>query len=243
MSDWRRRLYDRYVSSEQGGMSASSGYRSEAPFLSHIIAQHVPADRNIRILDLGCGAGGMIYWLKKAGYLNTSGVNSSPEMVEAAAKAGVENVKLGDLQFELKRVIDNSIDVVIVIDVLEHMDRKSLFEVCEDIFRVLKPCGRIVVHVPNAEGIFGSRIRYGDLTHELAFTSSSIRQLLKTIGFNQIQCYEDKPIPHGLRSGIRYLLWEIGTIPFRVLYTAETGTVKCILSQNLLAIAMVPNRK
>ena len=68
-------------------MSSSRDYRPEAPFLNHIIARDIPADRNIRILDLGCGAGGMIFWLKKAGYLNISGV--APEMVAAAAKAGV----------------------------------------------------------------------------------------------------------------------------------------------------------
>ena len=168
MSGWRRRLYDGYVSSEQGGMSSSRGYRPEAPFLNHIIARDIPADRNISILDLGCGAGGMIFWLKKAGYLNISGVNSSPEMVAAAAKAGVIEVDLGDLQVKLKTTADNSVDVVIVMDVLEHMDREVLFEICDDIFRVLRPGGRIVAHVPNAEGIFGSYIRYGDLTHELA---------------------------------------------------------------------------
>lgn len=240
MSDWRRRLYDRYVSSEQGGMSSSNGYRSEAPFINHIIARHVPVDRNIRILDLGCGAGGMIYWLKKAGYVNVSGVDASPEMVDAAVKAGIKEVKLGDLQTELKMSVDNSVDVIIVMDVLEHMGREVLFEICDDIFRVLRPGGRIIAHVPNAEGIFGSRIRYGDLTHELAFTSYSIRQILGTIGFGEIKCYEDKPIPHGLKSSIRAFLWQLGTAGFRMLYVAETGTIDCILSQNLLATAIVP---
>jgi SAM-dependent methyltransferase len=237
MPDYRRRLYDRYISSGQGGMGSSNGYRSE---VNHIIKRHIPADRKIRILDLGCGAGGMIYWLKKAGYLNVSGVDFSPEMVAAALKAGVNEVKLGDLQSELKTAANNSLDVVLIMDVLEHMEREVLFEICDEIFRVLRPGGSIVAHVPNAEGIFGSRIRYGDLTHELAFTSSSIRQLFQTIGFCEVKCYEDKPIPNGLKSSIRAFLWYLGTAAFRVLYVAETGTFNCILSQGLLATAMVP---
>ncbi|WP_158271795.1 class I SAM-dependent DNA methyltransferase [Methylosinus sporium] len=240
MSDWRRRLYDHYVSSEQGGASSSSGYRSEAPFINHLIARHLPADRDIRILDLGCGAGGAIFWLKKAGYRNVAGVDSSPEMVAAAAKGGVHEVKLGDLREELKNTADNSVDLVIVIDVLEHMSRDVLFEACGDIFRVLRPGGHIIAHVPNAEGIFGSRSLYGDLTHELAFTSTSVRQLFLTIGFREIECYEDKPRPHNLKSGLRALVWQIGSTLFRALHAAETGSFDCILSQNLLAIAKAP---
>jgi 2-polyprenyl-3-methyl-5-hydroxy-6-metoxy-1,4-benzoquinol methylase len=240
MQDWRRRLYDRYVSSGQGGKSASSGYRSEAPFINKIIAWHIPADRGIRIIDLGCGAGGKLYWLKRAGYSNISGVDFSPEMVNAALGAGISEVRLGDLQTELSATANDSVDVVLVLDVLEHLERRVLFEVCDEIFRILKPGGRIVAHVPNAEGIFGSRVRYGDLTHELAFTSSSIRQLLQTIGFREVKCYEDRPIPHGVKSCIRAFLWYVGTMGFRAIYAVETGSFDCILSQNLLATAIVP---
>jgi len=154
MPDWRRRLYDGYVSSGQAGIDPASGYRSAAPYINNIIRRHVPLDRKTRILDLGCGAGGMIYWLKKAGYLSVSGVDSSAEMVSAAHKSGVSDVRLGDLQTELKTVGDNSIDVIFMMDVLEHMARDALFEICDEIFRVLRPGGRIILHVPNAQGIF-----------------------------------------------------------------------------------------
>ena len=74
MPDWRRRLYDSYVSSGQGGGDSSKGYRSGAPYINQLIQRHIPADRNISILDLGCGTGGVIYWLKRAGYENVSGM-------------------------------------------------------------------------------------------------------------------------------------------------------------------------
>jgi 2-polyprenyl-3-methyl-5-hydroxy-6-metoxy-1,4-benzoquinol methylase len=237
MQDWRRRLYDRYVSSGQGGQPASRG---ETLFIKKIIACHIPADRSIRILDLGCGAGGTLYWLKRAGYSNISGVDFSPEMVDAASGAGVSEARLGDLHTELSATANDSVDVVLVMDVLEHLERRILFEVCDEIFRILKPGGRIVTHVPNAEGIFGSRVRYGDLTHELAFTSSSMRQLLQTIGFREVKCYEDRPIPHGVKSCIRAFVWYVGTTGFRAIYAAETGRFDCILSQNLMATAIVP---
>jgi 2-polyprenyl-3-methyl-5-hydroxy-6-metoxy-1,4-benzoquinol methylase len=237
MSDWRQRFYAKYLSSGQG--HHANHYYTRAPYIINLIAHHVPVDRNTCILDLGCGAGDFIYWLKQRGYQNVVGVDVSAEMVAAAHNACLGEVKLGELLVELKAARSRSLDVVLAIDVLEHMNREELLEICDEIFRVLKPGGRIVAHVPNAAGIFGSAIRYGDLTHELAFTASSIRQLFKTAGFRDVRCYEDKPIPRGVKSFGRAVFWSIGTIGFRLLYAAETGTFDCILSRNLLATALV----
>ncbi|MFZ1748832.1 MAG: hypothetical protein WAU01_01515, partial [Saprospiraceae bacterium] len=80
-------------------------------------------------------------------------------------------------------------------------------------------------------------IRYGDLTHELAFTPKSIRQLLYAFGFNKIEIKEDIPIVHGLFSSIRYLLWYIFTLRYRIIYLVETGNFDIVLSQNMTIIA------
>jgi 2-polyprenyl-3-methyl-5-hydroxy-6-metoxy-1,4-benzoquinol methylase len=237
MSEWRQRLYARYLSSGQG--HDANSYYTRAPRIKDLINHHVPADRNTRILDLGCGAGAFIFWLEQRGYKNIVGIDVSEEMVAIAQKAGLGQVKLGEILPELRATRSRSLDVVLAIDVFEHMSREQLFEICDEVFRVLKPGGRIIAHVPNAGGIFGSAIRYGDLTHEVAFTASSIRQLFNTTGFRDVRCYEDKPIPHGVKSFGRAFIWFIGTIGFRLLYAAETGKFDCILSQNLLAVALV----
>lgn len=96
---------------------------------------------------------------------------------------------------------------------------------------------------PDAGGLFGAKVRHSDLTHESAFTSISIRQLLGACGFSDIRCFEgfeDRPVPHGAVSALRAVLWEIGSAPVRPLHAAETGSLGCILSQNLLAVATVP---
>jgi cyclopropane fatty-acyl-phospholipid synthase-like methyltransferase len=55
-------------------------------------------------------------------------------------------------------------------DVIEHLTRQELFDLLDSVYRVLAPGGVCLVHVPNAEGLYGMRIRYGDFTHELAFS-------------------------------------------------------------------------
>ncbi len=85
-------------------------------------------------------------------------------------------------------------------------------------------------------------VRYGDLTHEHAFTESSLRQIFRTLGFGDVRCFEDRPIVHGITSLARRVLWEAGSLPFRILFAAETGRTRVILSQNLSFVAQKRSR-
>lgn len=240
MSDWRQRLYDAYVSSGQAqlaGGEALNRYHMAGPSHRKTIADHMPADKSATIVDIGCGAGGFLYWLKQAGYTEISGYDLSPQMVEAAAAAGMSEVKLGEAKAVLASFPEGSLDVVVMMDVLEHLTREELFETGDLVYRALKPGGRFVAHVPNAEGIFGSRIRYADLTHELAFTRVSAGQYLSTVGFREVTCYEPRPIAKGLKSTVRLGLWVTMSAWYRLLHAAETGVFDVILSQNMLIVA------
>jgi hypothetical protein len=83
------------------------------------------------------------------------------------------------------------------------------------------------------------RVRYSDLTHGLSFTKRSAEQLFRVVGFSGIACHEDRPMAHGLTSLTRRFIWDVGTVPHRILLAAETGETDCILSQNML----IPARK
>lgn len=137
----------------------------------------------------------------------------------------------------LQSQTDESADVVILFDFLEHLGKQELFDLLDEVHRILRRGGHCVLHVPNGEGVFGTRIFFGDLTHLQAFTRQSVEQLLSTLGFTHIECFEDRPIVHGPTSLIRRILWEMGTAPVRLLSIAETGSVGQILSQNLIARA------
>ena len=100
-------------------------------------------------------------------------------------------------------------------------------------FRILKPGGRCIAHVPNAEGLFGMRIRYGDMTHENAFTPKSAHQLFTTIGFEKVECHEDRPVIHNVKSLVRRIIWDVFTLVPRLLLTAETGgNAICVIAEH-----------
>jgi hypothetical protein len=123
--------------------------------------------------------------------------------------------------------------------VIEHFTRDELLGFVDQILRVLRSEGRWIIHTPNGESPFSGRMRYGDLTHELAFTRTSICQLLHSSGFSKVQCFEDAPVPHGLNSAIRWVVWKVIRSGLRVYLAVETGDTAgdAIFSQNFLIVA------
>jgi len=155
--------------------------------------------------------------------------------VAAARHLGME----GDLNAMLLAQPDASLDVVVTFDVIEHFTRNELLPFVDQVHRVLKPGARWIIHAPNGESPFGSRMRYWDLTHELAFTRTSLSQLLLSSGFSDVRCFEDVPVVHGAKSAVRWALWQGFRSLLRLYITAETGDASNahIFSQNLLAVA------
>ncbi|GAB4355485.1 MAG: hypothetical protein Kow006_21850 [Gammaproteobacteria bacterium] len=241
IQSYRQRIYSSYVQGRQNTLAPSSreDLRPREPYLKNLIRKHFPADRSATVLDLGCGHGALIHFLRESGYRNVSGIDGSPEQVAVARRLGIEGVEEGDLREVLKAQGTASLDVVVAFDVIEHFKREELLAFADEVLRVLKPGGRWIVHVPNGESPFFGRIRYGDLTHEMAFTSVSLGQLVLSSGFSDLRCYEDQPVVHGVKSRIRWVLWKMVRSGLRLYLAAETGDIgrEAIFSQNLLAVA------
>lgn len=240
MLTYRQRVYAEYVS-EEGGVhvpDSVDGLAPVAPYLNRLIAQHFPPDRNARILDLGCGHGALIHFARQAGYGNVEGVDNSPSQLAGAQRLGIGGIRQGDLLTALADCPAESYDAIVTFDVIEHLLKDELFPAADAVHRALRPGGRWIIHVPNGLSPFCGAVRYADLTHELAFTTESLAQLVLPAGFARVTFFEDVPVPHGLKSGVRWVLWHAIRALLRVYVAAETGSTKPpILSQNLLAVA------
>ncbi len=99
--------------------------------------------KNTKLLDFGCGSGIFVEELEKAGF-DAHGVDISDEAVRFGALQGVKNLSVMDshrINFS-----DNTFDVVLSMDVLEHLEDESW--AIKEIERILKPGGVFVVMVP-----------------------------------------------------------------------------------------------
>ena len=241
-SDYRSRIYDYYVHSRLESLAPADieSMRRGGVYLHRLVRRHFPVNRDAAILDLGCGHGSLIFQAREAGYRNVVGVDRSPQQVAEARRLGIEGVIEGDIFDYLASTPDASQDVVITFDVIEHFTRDELVPFVDEIQRVLKPGARWIIHTPNGESPLSNRIRYGDLTHEQAFTRTSLGQLLLASGFKSLECYEDSPVIHGFASALRFVAWKAIRGILRLYLAAETGNsgASAIFTQNLLAVAV-----
>ncbi len=235
--DYRSRLYGRYVTAHLSG-SIEERVKVRKPYLYRLIDMHFPEKLDAHILEIGCGHGALIYYAKEVGYNHLEGVDTSLEQVEEAWKLGLrDNIRHEDLMETLSKSADKSYDAIVALDVIEHMTKSELLDLVGELHRVIRDGGKLILHMPNAASPFFGRVRYGDYTHEQAFTQSSLSQLLITYGFSGVQCFEDAPIVHGVKSAVRWIVWKVVRSTFRLALVAETGAGNEIFTQNFLAVA------
>lgn len=97
--------------------------------------------KNLKILNFGCGTGGTIPTLEKYG--SVENVDISPEALKYLKQKGYKGRLVKDHHLPF---MDGEFDLVIALDVLEHIDQDRLS--LDEWRRVLKQDGRILVTVP-----------------------------------------------------------------------------------------------
>lgn len=241
MSKFRERIYAQYVEAHCGASAPRTvaDFASRAPTMRHVIKSFFPVEKSAAIVDLGCGHGVLVHFARQEGYRNIRGVDVSEQQVALAHQLGIEHVQKGDLMEALTSMPPSSLDAVVALDVIEHFTKDELINFVDAVYGVLKPGGRWIIHAPNGSSPFFGPVRYGDFTHEQAFTTSSIRQLLKAAGFSHIEFAECGPRIHGVKSMIRAILWRGIRIFYRLILAVETGALESssIVTQNFYTVA------
>lgn len=238
MEQFKKIIYESYVSTHNStlyGDMTIAKIEHHFPALNFHFRKHLPANQKAEILDIGCGDGNVVYWFHKIGYENAGGVDISQEQIDKGIQMGIKNLQQADL-FTFLNTNTKKYDLIIARDVIEHFTRNEVFEILALISKNLKENGRFIMQVPNGQGLYYSSIFYGDYTHEMAYTESSVNQIILNTGFRKSACYPTGPVPHGLVSTIRYNLWKYKVAKMRFWKMVETGNKRGIFTQNLIAV-------
>jgi 2-polyprenyl-3-methyl-5-hydroxy-6-metoxy-1,4-benzoquinol methylase len=90
-------------------------------------------------------------------------------------------------------------DLIMLLQVMEHVRQEKLPEVLRLLHARLKPGGHLIIVVPNGGNPLGIVERYADLTHRTVFTENSLRQLVAAAdikdGDIEIRGYRIPPVP------------------------------------------------
>lgn len=110
--------------------------------LIRLVSKYV-ADKNARILELGCNVGRNLEALRGEGYAALEGVEISQPALDLLAKthpelAKVATLRCGTIESTLPDLPDGHFDLVYTMAVLEHLHPDSEKEVFEQMVRVAK---------------------------------------------------------------------------------------------------------
>jgi 2-polyprenyl-3-methyl-5-hydroxy-6-metoxy-1,4-benzoquinol methylase len=242
---FKENFYDRYAATHlvhRKGSPSVDGFRVSSVAWAKHFGPLLPADRDASIIDVGCGSGGLVWWLHQRGYHRAEGIDVGAQLIETARALGVPNVSHADLRTYLDDR-PGRYDVAILRDVIEHFTREEILRILEQVQLALKPGGCIIVQVPNAESPFFGRIRYGDFTHETAFSASSLIQVLQMTGYQRIRLRPTSPVVRSVGSLVRIALWKGVEAFYRLLLFAELGRGHRIVTQGIIAAADRPTTR
>lgn len=210
IKDYRKKYYDSYNTSFNSQISKIDAKIIDSLFAhyDHKVLPHLNNfAKDSLILELGCGPGYLLDYLKLNGFNNITGVDISREQVELANSKG-HNVLLDDI-FNYLRNSSNKYDIIFAFDLIEHFTKDELLELTNLIYNSLSDAGLFIIRTPNGQGYFSGHIIYGDLTHQTIFTPNSLTQLLVNAGFNSVEFNENAPVKKNLTGIVRATLWSI----------------------------------
>lgn len=148
------------------------------------------------LLDVGCGIGEFTVQLRDQ-FHTVVGIDIDPDEIEFAKKriGNSPNVSLHCGELESFHFPDERFDVCLCLDVLEHVTHPYLL--LQEINRILKRTGSLIVTVPNWYDIIVSKVLRQNPLHIHTFTPWRWIAILKKAGF-KIEFYRavDFPVIH-----------------------------------------------
>jgi 2-polyprenyl-3-methyl-5-hydroxy-6-metoxy-1,4-benzoquinol methylase len=152
-----------------------------------------------RVMEIGCGEGVTLEWLKKEfGARRTIGVEIVPAVAQRARQR-VDEMHVADISSEAAWVEQRrgSVDLLLLLDVLEHL--RDPLATLQRVQHLLAEGGQIIASIPNVRSlkvllplVLRGEFRYADSgildrTHLVFFTRKSIVRLFEDAGLQCLQ--------------------------------------------------------
>lgn len=235
-------LYDTYAS--QTGSATidhlTDIHRVADHFRERLLPQ-LPVDlETCRIFEFGAGWGRNLLAMAELGAKSLCGIDISKEQVAIGRRLGLSTLELVSPDTILPLSMATSkFDVVLAIDVLEHLDLAELNGFIELTKKIIEPGGFLVVQVPNSLAPFNPVVA-GDLTHVRAFSPASLRQLFAIFEADVVHLagmpFPGRSLTHVVRrAAVRFAVAPMANVFVRMLYGRLMDPVP--MEPNLLGVA------
>jgi len=172
-----------------------------ANYYHRILGPHLPEDKAGPVLDVGCGMGFALIALKQLGFQNVAGIDSNAGQAAYCQSKGLDVTLCSDSAGFLRNC-SGRYQLVLALDLLEHIPVEHQIEFATAIATALKSGGILIGTTPNANSSLAARWRYLDWTHQTGFTEHSMDFLLHNAGFAEVKVME---VEYCTRPGLWWL--------------------------------------
>lgn len=208
---------------------------AQSTLYDQIIYKYLYNYANGKIVELASGPGIFLRYLKNKGFENYIGI----EMADASVKLCLEqklNVIKEDALEWLKSQSDSSIDVIIAIDFIEHLNKENFVELLDLVKCKLSPSGLFIARGPCGDSpLFGLNY-FNDITHETVFTSVAIGALFSMCNLELLESFDEYPVIVKKQKIYKFLLVKFSRLIVRKIIFWSTGHNIYNLSPNFWII-------
>lgn len=150
------------------------------------------------VLDYGCGAGHLLEQMLSEPGLNLYGLDFSADSIEETKKKTAGTPDLKELVLIDKLPLpftDEQFDSITIIETIEHLQDEVLNETMQELFRILKPRGKIFITTPFNENLDDHlafcpfcNSEFHQMQHIQSFDVESLTALAAKHGFKVEYC-------------------------------------------------------
>ena len=144
MTTEREGKFDESYFGDYASRGTYRDHRLKRRFRTRLIGRFL---RRGKVLEIGCAYGYLLRALEDR--FECAGIDVSEHAISVARTVTKAPVECGDVTELLPRKPQDTFDAVLAFDVLEHLPEGQLPEVLNQIARILRPGGRLLVSVPN----------------------------------------------------------------------------------------------
>ena len=158
-----------------------------------LVARKLSLRKGMRLLDVGCGWGGMALHAAQHHEVHAVGVTVSRRQVELAEKRVVEAGLAGqvDIRNQDYRLIDDGpYDAISSIGMFEHVGESRLAEYFERLFALLRPGGRLLNHGISRPPGEKAAISRGGFIYRYVFPDGELHEVGRVVSIMQEAGFE-----------------------------------------------------
>jgi 2-polyprenyl-3-methyl-5-hydroxy-6-metoxy-1,4-benzoquinol methylase len=187
----------RYLSFENKYRGSRKDIKERQRQYVDLIAKAKEQNRGDGVLDVGCGRGEFLELLAEKG-IPAKGVDTNEGMIETCRTMGLD-VYPGDAIEFLATLPDSSLIGITAFQVVEHLPVEYLKEFIKTCFYKMQNKGVIILETVNPYSVLAMKFFWMDLSHVRPIPPETLKFLLDTAGFRNIEVTFTSPVPEELK--------------------------------------------